>query len=203
MHQRARIVISSGKNICGDSLRVLIRMVGAATLVRAQQVTKEVHGKVVDEDGLPISRVEVTARWGADAAVETLTVYTDAVGEFQIPSISADKITFSLSKPGYFRVEASVLDLKAGVNDANLNLNHETELSQKVEVRSGPVQIDPNTTSHQETLVQHEVLNTPVPSSHDLQQSLFTMPNVLAGYERTDSYCRSPPGTNGNSAGRI
>jgi len=160
-------------------LCILIFCAAPQTIVRAQQVTKEVHGKVVDEDGLPISRAEVTAHWGADTAAETLTVYTDAVGEFQIPSISADKITFSLSKPGYFRVEATVLELKSGVNDAKFTLNHETELSQKVEVRSGPVQIDPNTTSHQETLVQHEVLNTPVPSSHDLQQSLFTMPNVL------------------------
>jgi hypothetical protein len=148
-------------------------------ILHAQEAPNEVHGKVVDEDGLPVSRVEVTARWGAETTVETITVYTDAVGEFQIPSISSDKVSISLSKPGYFRVENDVLELKPGVNEESFKLSHETELQQKVDVRSGPVQIDPDTTSHQETLVQHEVLNTPVPSSHDIQQSLLTIPNVL------------------------
>jgi hypothetical protein len=143
-----------------------------------QEPAKEVHGKVTDEDGVPVARVEVTAHWGVDPLI-SLTVYTDAVGDFQIPSISGEKVSISLSKPGYFRTDATVLELKSGVNDATFKLYHETELQQKIDVRSGPVQIDPDTTSHQETLVQHEVLNTPVPSSHDLQQSLFTMPNVL------------------------
>ena len=72
-----------------------------------------------------------------------------------------------------------MLDLEPGVNEVTLTLNHETELQEKLEVKSDPVQIDPDTTSHQESLVQHEILNTPVPSSHDLQQSLKTIPQVL------------------------
>jgi len=141
-----------------------------------QEAAKEIHGKVVDEDGHPVARVEVTLRWVLE---ESRTVFTDPVGEFQLTNISGDKIYVTLSKPGYFRVEDTMMELKPGVNDVSFTLAHETELHQKVDVVSGPVQIDPNTTSHQETLVQHEILNTPVPSSHDLQQNLFTMPNVL------------------------
>jgi len=140
---------------------------------------RQIHGKVVDEDGHPVDRVEIAARWTTDVAMNTITVYTDVVGDFEFAAIPTDKVTLLLSKPGYFRIESAVLELNPGPNGSDFTLNHETELSQKVDVRSGPVQIDPNTTSHQETLVQHEVLNTPVPSSHDLQQSLFTMPNVL------------------------
>ncbi len=62
----------------------------------------------------------------------------------------------------------------------SLSLNHETEIQEKLEVESSPVQIDPDTTSHQESLVQHEILNIPVAASHDLQQSLRVLPHVVA-----------------------
>jgi hypothetical protein len=137
---------------------------------------KQRCGRVVDEDGRPIDRVEITARWGNNSS---LTVYSDATGKFQIVPVPADRIYLSLSKTDFFRVENSAVDLKPGENEASFTMNHETELTEKVEVRSDPVQIDPNTTSHQETLVEHDIVNTPVPSSHDLQQSLITMPSVL------------------------
>ena len=73
-------------------------------------------------------------RWwrvGATADGSLLTVYTDAVGEFQIPSISSDKVSIALSKPGYFRTDAAEVELKSGVNEANFKLSHETELEQK------------------------------------------------------------------------
>ena len=66
-----------------------------------------------------------------------------------------------------------------GINDVSITLNHETELQQSIEVHSASTQIDPETTSHQESLVQREILNTPVPTDRDLQQSLTTMPQVL------------------------
>ncbi len=70
--------------------------------------------------------------------------------------------------------------MSAGNSEVSITLNHETEIEEQLEVKSAPVQIDPDTTSHQETLVQHEILNTPVPSSHDLQQSLRVIPQVVA-----------------------
>ena len=92
---------------------------------------------------------------------------------------STDRVSLSISKPGFFQVKDENLTLNPGVNEITFALNHETELHQQVNVPSGPSQIDPDTTSHQETLVQHEILNTPVSSSHDLQQNLIPMPNVL------------------------
>ena len=163
----------------------------------------ELHGKVVDEKGVAVARVEVKARWqvsaGGAAAKDSagnsggasgsgsapsgeakeMTVYTDAAGSFKIEDIESNKIAVVLSKPGYFRIENAAVELKLGVNEATFTLPHETELQEKVEVYSDAVQIDPSSTSHDATLVQHEVLATPVPASHDLQQSLITLPNVL------------------------
>lgn len=164
----------------GLALGIAALAVVAPTVAMAcpqdQGVAVQLRGKVVDEDGHPVARVEVTAHW---SATSVLTAYTDATGQYQIAPIPQTRVVLSLSKPGFFRVEDAAIELKPGINESNFTLSHETELQEKVEVRSVPVQIDPNTTSHQETLVEHETLNTPIPSSHDLQQNLIVMPNVL------------------------
>jgi len=124
-----------------------------------------------------VPRVEVAFR---SSGTDTRTVYTDAAGRFESQGFSANQVDITVSKPGFFRIENRLVDLSPGANEISLTLDHETEIQEKVEVRSEPVQIDPDTTSHQESLVQHEILDTPVASSHDLQQSLKTMPQVLA-----------------------
>src|SRR6266849_9379024 len=142
-----------------------------------QGAPADLRVEVVDENGLPVPRVEIVVRTGSGSPQ---TIYTDAAGRFELPAAGLSQINLSLSKPGFFRIDERVLDLAPGVNEVTLTLNHETELQEKLEVKSEPVQIDPDTTSHQESLVEHEILNTPVPSSHDLQQSLRTIPQVVA-----------------------
>jgi hypothetical protein len=144
-------------------------------VARAQGTPVELRGQVNDEDGHPVPRAEATARWSMN---HSFTAYTDAAGQFQIAPIS-DHVSVSVSKPGFFQIKDRDLLLEPGVNEITFTLDQETELQQQVNVASGPSQIDPDTTSHQETLVRHEILNTPVRSSHDLAQNLIPMPNVL------------------------
>ncbi len=61
----------------------------------------------------------------------------------------------------------------------SITLMHETELQQNIEVHSETTQIDPETTSHEESLVQREIIDVPVPSNRDIQQSLTSMPQVV------------------------
>ena len=129
----------------------------------------DLHGQVIDENGQPVPRVEIIFHFGRGSS---RTVYTDAAGRFELLGLNESQIHLTISKPGFFRIDDRVLDLTAGSNEVSITLNHETEIQEKLEVKSSPVQIDPDTTSHQESLVQHEILNTPVASSHDLQQSL-------------------------------
>ncbi|MGD0962662.1 MAG: carboxypeptidase regulatory-like domain-containing protein [Candidatus Acidiferrales bacterium] len=158
-----------------QTVLVLAISLTACVLTRAQGTPVELRGQVNDEDGHPVQRAEVTAKWSLN---HSFTVYTDAAGQFEIAPIE-DRVSVSISKPGYFQTKDENLTLTPGVNEITFALNHETELHQQVNVASGPSQVDPDTTSHQETLVQHEILNTPVSSSHDLQQNLIPMPNVL------------------------
>jgi len=144
---------------------------------QSQSSLTDLRGQVIDENGQPISRVEVVLHYGSGSSE---TLYTDTVGRFQLRTANISQVHLSLSKPGFFRIEDRVLDLAPGATEITLTLNHETEVKEQLEVQSEPVQIDPDTTSHQESLVQHEILNVPVPSSHDLQQNLRTIPQVLA-----------------------
>jgi hypothetical protein len=146
-------------------------------MAQAQAANADVNVQVIDENGQPVARVEVVLHFDNG---RSQTVYTDTAGRFEVHIVGASQVHISLSKPSFFRIEDRALDLEPGVNEISLTLNHETELQEKLEVKSVPVQIDPDTTSHQESLVQHEILNTPVSASHDLQHSLRVIPQVLA-----------------------
>ncbi|MBZ5662099.1 MAG: carboxypeptidase regulatory-like domain-containing protein [Acidobacteriia bacterium] len=137
----------------------------------------ELRGQVVDENGQPVSRVELEFVPESGNAV---TVFSDAAGRFEIGQLSGLKVLMSVSKPGFFRIKDRPVDLSPGSNEISLTVNHETEIQEKLDVQSSPVEIDPDSTSHQESLVQHEILNAPVAASHDLQQSLRIIPQVVA-----------------------
>ncbi len=132
---------------------------------------------MIDENNQPVPRVEITFHFGKGTSQ---TIYTDAAGRFELHGVNDSQIHMTLSKPGYFRIDDRIIDLNPGNNEVSITLNHETEIQEKLEVQSSPIQIDPDTTSHQESLVQHEILNVPVASSHDLQQSLRVMPQVVS-----------------------
>src|SRR5258706_5300055 len=163
--------------ICAGAFLAFMVLCPLRCAARSQNPLTDLRGQVIDENGQPVPRVEVDLRFGSGSSQ---TIYTDTVGRFQLRTASISQVHLSLSKPGFFRIEDRVLDLAPGVTEITLTLNHETEVKEQLEVQSEPVQIDPDTTSHQESLVQHEILNVPVPSSHDLQQYLATMPQVVA-----------------------
>lgn len=136
----------------------------------------QLRGSVVDENGVPVARAEVTVR---TPNAQTLTSYTDEAGRFEFPSLPAGPVRLSLSKGGFFRLDDRPLELKEGVNEVSFTLDHEAEIHEKVEVFSSSNRIEPQQTAHQETLVAHEILDIPVPSTHDLKSSLPALPGVV------------------------
>jgi hypothetical protein len=149
----------------------------ASARAQSGQSLADLHGQIIDENGQPVARVEIIRHLENG---NSQTIYSDAAGRFDLPGLAESKVHLTISKPGFFRLDDRVVDMSAGTSEVTITLNHETEIQEQLEVKSAPVQIDPDTTSHQETLVQHEILNIPVPSSHDLQQSLRVIPQVLA-----------------------
>jgi hypothetical protein len=163
---------------------------GPLAFAQSQSGGATVNGQVIDENGQPVSRAEVRLRFGTEGVT---TTYTDDAGRFEIKIASPSNAHVTISKPGFFRIEDRPLDLSPGSNEISITLNHETEIQEKLEVQSSPVQIDPETTSHQESIVQHEILNVPTASSHDLLQSLSTMPQVVADLNGTPHVAGARP----------
>ena len=164
-------------SICIGAFLTIIIFCPLSAQTQRQGLPADLRCQVIDENGEPVPRVEVGLHFGNGGSQ---TIFTDTAGRFELHAAGLSQVHLSLSKPGFFRIDDRELDLAPGANEVSLTLNHETELQEKVEVRSEPVQIDPDTTSHEESLVQHEILNAPVPSSHDLQQYLRTIPQVVA-----------------------
>ena len=142
----------------------------------AQQAPAEFRGLVVDEDDHPVARVEVNAKWGNKTS---FTIYTDAAGKFEIVPIEDQQVFLEMSKPGLFRIASKAFPTRQSKRRYIHHLLTKRSFSSHSKCFQDPRRSILNTTSHQETLQQHEIVNIPVPSSHDLQQSLVTMPNVL------------------------
>ena len=156
-------------------LVLLLVLVGAPAAVAAPP-TAVLRGSVVDEDDVPVAAVEVVVR---AAEGQAQTIFSDVLGHFELVGLAPGKISVSLSKPGYFRLSDQPFELKEGTSDVVFTLSHEHELHERVEVSSRAERIDPQSTEHQQSLMTQDILDLPVASSHDLQEYLATLPNVV------------------------
>jgi hypothetical protein len=133
-------------------------------------------GRILDENGTPVPNVQISVTLESAGSTDA---FTDAEGNFQINIVDVGKAHLRAAKAGFFEVKDRPFELIAGENEITLVLNHEKEIEEQVEVRSSSTQIDPEQTAHQESLVQHEILDTPVAGSHDLNNVLIAMPGVV------------------------
>jgi len=149
------------------------------------------HGRVLDENGLPVSNVQVKLEGLTDLVVVTST---DDAGYFFVANLGPTTYTVELTKVSFF-VLRQKLNL-AESTEFSFTLNHAEEVREKVDVVANPNRIEPESTQQSATLTSDEIFYIPVASSHDLQQSLIALPPVLrdaqdilhvAGARATDS----------------
>ncbi len=132
-------------------------------------------GIVVDENSVPVSGVAVRVAGPAG----TQTAYTNEAGRFEFGSLGRGENRLSLNKPGFFRISERAVQLSEGVNEVSFTLNHESEIRERVEVHSSPTGVEPEEPAHQATLVARDIREIPVPSTHDLRNSLPALPGVV------------------------
>lgn len=150
-------------------------------------------GRVVDENGLPVPNVQVKLE-GSNQPVAATT--TDDAGLFSLPSLSPGAYSVHMEKVGFFVLQGQTIQLASGSTEFTFTLNHAEEVKEKVDVVADPNRIEPESTQQSATLTSPEIFFIPVPSSHDLTQSLVALPSVLrdaqdilhvAGARSTDS----------------
>ena len=69
--------------------------------------------------------------------------------------------------------------LTSETGEFTFTLNHEEEVREKVDVTVPDNRIETTATQSTETLSAQEITDLPVPSSHNLAQSLIAMPQVM------------------------
>lgn len=119
------------------------------------------------------------AQTSQPSAGPVLTTATDDAGYFSFPNLSPGDYLVRIEKQGFFVLENQKIQLTAATTEFAFVLNHEEEVREKVDVTATENRIEPTTMQSTESLSSSEIRDIPVPSSHDLQQSLAAMPQVL------------------------
>jgi hypothetical protein len=169
-----------GKRVAWAGLCAIVAVCAAA-----QAPATLVRGQVNDEDGKPVDGVEIQL---APVSGAPFVAYSDATGHFEMDAVPAGPALVSLGKPGFFQIEKRALEISSGANDVIFTINHETEVHQQVQVSATGPQIQPDTTTRDVQLLQHDILNVPVASTHDLTHSLAVMPGVVTDNNSTLHY---------------
>jgi Carboxypeptidase regulatory-like domain len=163
----------------------------SAPQVSLEQVFS-VHGTIVDEDGSPVGAVQVSLESAEPFGVSSklpptthvdiveapLKATTNEAGSFFYSGLPAGRYSLRAEKPGYFVLKQQVT-IGPGATDFTFTLNHSQEVREKVDVVASENRIEPAQTAQSDALTTADILNIPVPGSHDLQQSLIALPEIV------------------------
>jgi hypothetical protein len=138
--------------------------------------TAELRGLVQDENGGPVAGVTISLR-APDGA--TLRGVSDETGHFSMTRLSTGNAAVTLSKTGFFQLKDARVGLGAGVNEATFILAREQELHERIDVIAPVGSIEAGSVSQEQVLTAREIRETPMPSSHTLQNALPALPTVV------------------------
>jgi len=133
-------------------------------------------GRVIDENGIPVSNAQVKLQLAAGQIFEAAT---DDSGYFSFPNLPPGEYTARIEKPGFFLLENQKIEVTAESTEFTFTLNHVEEVREKVDVTVPENRIDTTTTTSTVDLTAKQIIDIPVPSSHNLLQSLIAMPQVI------------------------
>ena len=145
----------------------------AATGLGAAAIT--ITGKVVDENGVPVRDVRVTAFSGS----ASFGASSDPAGFFRLEMAGSGSYRVEAQRDGYFLFSQPSLELDESA-PLEIRLNHLKELAESVDVHYSPPVIDAQQTSDTKRLNNQEILNIPYPSSQDYRSALPLMPGAIA-----------------------
>jgi hypothetical protein len=134
------------------------------------------HGRVLDENGQPVAGVQVILEGLGKPKISALT---DDAGYFSVPNLPPGEYTVQMEKVDFFILRGQAIQVATGGTEFTFTLNHVQEVREKVDVVADPNRIEPTETPQSATLTSTEFFYIPVPSSHDYQQSLIALPQIV------------------------
>jgi len=134
------------------------------------------RGRVLDENGQPVAGVQVKLE---GLGKPKISAFTDDAGYFSVPNLAPGEYTVQMEKVDFFILRGQTIQVAPGSTEFSFTLNHIQEVREKVDVVADPNRIEPTETPQSATLTSTEFFYIPVPSSHDYQQSLIALPQIV------------------------
>ena len=134
------------------------------------------RGRVLDENGQPVAGVQVKLE---GLGKPKISVLTDDAGYFSVKNIAPGEYTAQMEKVDFFILRGQTIQVAPGATEFSFTLNHVQEVREKVDVVADPNRIEPTETPQSATLTSTEFFYIPVASSHDYQQSLIALPQIV------------------------
>lgn len=163
-------------------MRMLFWIVTALCMLPAngfsQEITGQLNGRILDENGLPLRGVEVTAE-GIDVLGIRGTV-TDAAGEFRIPALPVGNVTVTISHVAYKPHVINNVKIRLGKATflAEIRLTPTTIEHPELTVEGEAFVIDPYTTSFGENLTTEFYETLPTERDYLAIATLLPQANV-------------------------
>ena len=147
--------------VCGLSLQ-------AAEIVIA--------GRTVDENEAGLAGVEVTA---SNAAGLEWHATTGPTGDFKLSLPSEGRYLFAATLSGYLPAKNLAVDVRAGMGEVYLTLNHAKEVLQSVDVKASEEAVDVEQTQSERVLTGIQIMDVPYPSTHSLREAMTLIPGQI------------------------
>jgi hypothetical protein len=122
---------------------------------------------VVDENGLPVSRAQITV---SEPGGQAFQLQTDYAGRCTYSLYQNASYQIRVEKPGFYQALEPHMD--AHVERVEVVLAHEQVIRQEVNVVASPTGIDPEQSSDKSTMNTPEIVNIPYPTSRDIRNLL-------------------------------
>ncbi len=133
-------------------------------------------GRVVDEDGAPLSRARISAHKASEAPQ---TIETGPTGAFQLNLPDPGKYLVTVQRTGYFQLSERPIDVDQNSPQVTLVLNPNREIFQSVSVGESSSPVDPAQTDREQRLSGTEVNDIPYPATQSFKNSLRLIPGVV------------------------
>lgn len=130
---------------------------------------------VTDENGVSVASARVAIRRTESGYEEKRE--TDYSGRCEFPGLERGRYSVRIEKDGFYATE-TVLDLPES-NAVTIEVTHQREFSDTMNVVYSPPAIDAGNTSSGELLTDREIINLPYPTTRDIRSLVRFLPGVV------------------------
>ncbi len=135
-----------------------------------------VTGRAIDENEAGVGGAQITVH---DAAGHQISGTTEPTGGFRLRVPAEGQYLLDASSAGYFTVKNLAVDVRAGMPEVYVVMNHAKEVLQSVDVKATPEAVDVEQTESERQLSGIQIMDVPYPSTHSLRQAMALMPGQV------------------------